>query len=339
MPGTRARIQNRNKQRNTMLYDIVMEEMEEMEDIEAAFAFTEAEELIRNIREAMPFYEEYSDWEVFNRLRARLERLPFVYNFVMAGPMANKIRTSDIKVNLWSVKGNTYRQFYDYMQQHYGTMLEEREMKAGACLLENIHQHVKNGIGLCVIRNAESHTSISVIDNGTGFYDYKKQRRLKIRDAVKFGKAYGSRYKSLGQALAITCGLWSDLSVIETPCESSVIMPERFLKKAVKYGFRILVSMAIAITADLATLTVREDISAADPFIIALIFLIAMNRSGIKRVLFRKRSYNKYFPQVISRTKNRQKFGTTIHLYFCHTGNVRKWRRRMVKEIRNMMQT
>ncbi len=74
------------------------------------------------------------------------------------------------------------------MNTKHGSILKDREMRATACLLENIHQHVKKGIGLCVIKIIlGKYKRISVSDNGEGFYNYKKQKQLSVKDAIKFG--------------------------------------------------------------------------------------------------------------------------------------------------------
>jgi len=153
-----------------------------------------------------------------------------------------------VKVDCWSVKGNEYRQFYDYMNTKHGSILKDREMRATACLLENIHQHVKKGIGLCVIKIIlGKYKRISVSDNGEGFYNYKKQKQLSVKDAIKFGRGYGSRYKSMGQALATSFGLWSDFASVETPNDTAIIVPEGMFHKMARGLSKILCSLIVAV--------------------------------------------------------------------------------------------
>ena len=259
-----------------------------------------------------------------------MEKMPSIYVFMIAGTQAE---AKDIKVDLWSVKGNRYRQFYDYMNAHHSSLLNKREMRATACLLENVHQHVKEGVGFCVIKIVPGkYKRISVIDNGSGFYNCKKQKRLTVRDAVRFGRAYGSRYKSLGQALAISFGLWSDLATIETTCESAIITPEGTFKKIMRGLLKMGVCLIFSIGVDLATLMIREDMSVADIFIIISVFGIIMLWGRIKSV-FGKKSRKKYFSVIKFRIKNRQRFGSVVNVYFCDTKGVRKWRQ-MIKKLK-----
>lgn len=294
-----------------------------------------ADELIQKAGEAMPYYENNGDWSEFNHVRAQLENMPSIHTFMIAGTQAE---AKDIKVDLWSVKGNRYRQFCDYMNAHYSSLLNDREMRATACLLENVHQHVKEGVGFCVIKIIPGkYKQISVIDNGGGFYNCKKQKRLTVRDAVRFGRAYGSRYKSLGQALAISFGLWSDLATVETPCESAIITPEGTFKKIMRGLLKMAVCLLFAIGVDLATLMIREDMSATDIFIIISVFGIIMLWGRIK-LIFGRKSRKRYFSDIKFRIKNKQRFGSIVNVYFCDTKGVRKWRRQMMRKLKISLQ-
>ncbi|MDM8552107.1 hypothetical protein QUF72_18630 [Desulfobacterales bacterium HSG2] len=292
------------------------------------------DELIQQAEEAMVYYEDDGDWSRFDRLRMQLEDMPYTYVFVLAGPEADKERIKDLKVDLRSVKGNNYRQFHDYMRKHHGSVLKEREICAAACLLENVHQHVKKGIGLCVIKIAlGKYKKITVSDNGEGFYNYKKQKRLAVKDAIKFGKAYGSRYKSLGQALATSFGLWADFATVETPNDTVIIVPEGILKKITRGLSRIIFALLIAIGADFAVALMKEEISVIDIFIIASVFGIVMQRDMIKSA-FGIKSEKEYFPQVKFRAKNKQKFGSIVSVYFCSMSNMKKWRNEATERLK-----
>lgn len=294
------------------------------------------DELIQQAEESMPSCEDDNgDWTEFNRLKMQLESMSYIYTFIIAGPEADKKHTKDVKVDFWSVKGNEYRQFYDYMSTKHGSILKDREMRATACLLENIHQHVKKGIGLCVIKIIlGKYKRISVSDNGEGFYNYKKQKQLSVKDAIKFGKGYGSRYKSMGQALATSFGLWSDFASVETPNDTAIIVPEGMFHKMARGLFKILCSLIVAVGADLATLMVREvPLSVIDIFIIISVFGIVMKWDKIKSV-FGEDSEEKYFPQVRFKIKNKQKFGSTVTVYFCNIKGMKKWREEIIQGLK-----
>ncbi len=296
----------------------------------------DVDELIQQAEESMPSCEDDNgDWTEFNRLKMQLESMPYIYTFVIAGPEADKKHAKDVKVDFWSVKGNEYRQFYDYMSTKHGSILKDREMRATACLLENIHQHVKKGIGLCVIKIVlGKYKRISVSDNGEGFYNYKKQKQLSVKDAIKFGKGYGSRYKSMGQALATSFGLWSDFASVETPNDTAIIVPEGMFHKMARGLSKILYSLIVAVGADLATLMVREvPLSVIDIFIIISVFGIVMKWDNIKSV-FGEDSEEKYFPQVRFKIKNKQKFGSTVTVYFCNIKGMKKWREEIIQGLK-----
>ncbi|GEM_PF-3429048 len=290
--------------------------------------------LIHLAEEAMPYCESEGDWTEFNRIRTKLESMPYTYAFVTAGPDVSKNTIRNLKVDLQSVKGNDYEQFYDYMNECYGSLLKKREMCVAACLLENVHQHVKKGIGFCVIRIVLGrYKRITVSDNGAGFFNYKKQKPLSVKDAIKYGRAYGSRYKSLGQALAISFGLWADLGTVETPNETTIVVPERFLKKMLRAFYNIAVSLLFAVGTDFLILIIRnQDISLTDAFITAGAFLLFLNRNSILS-LFTKKSEKKYFPELAFKARNRQEFGSSLSAYFCSTQNVNRWRKQLTEKL------
>lgn len=290
--------------------------------------------LIQQAEDAMVYYEDNGDWSHFNHLRMQLEQTPYTYVFVIAGPEADKASLNNVKVDFWSVKGNDYRQFHDYMAVNHGSILKEREICAAACLLENVHQHVKKGIGLCVIKIVlGKYKKISVSDNGGGFYNYKKQKKLQVKDAIKFGKAYGSRYKSLGQALATSFGLWSDFATVETPNDTVIVVPEGILKKMIRGLSRILSALIIAVGADFAVVLIKEDVSVIDIFILASVFGIIMGWDRIKSV-FGIKSEKEYFPQIKFRVKNNQTFGSSVSVYFCSMNNMKKWRNAATEKLK-----
>ncbi len=297
------------------------------------------DELIRQAEEAMPYCEETGDWKEFSRIRSQLEKMPYTYLFVMAGPEFDKSAGNDLKIDIRSVKGNRFRQICDEMKKRYGTILHEREIFAASCLLENIHQHVKKGIGLCVIKIVlGKYRRITVTDNGTGFYNYKKQKKLSVKDAIKFGRAYGSRYKSLGQALAISFGLWSDLATVETNHESAVIVPEGTFKRIIKGLFRFIFALTVALGADALILALRSsDISWIDIPVILSVFGIVI---GWNKILsfFGKYQEEKYFPGIRFSTENKQRFGSAINIYFCDSGEIKKWREEMIRELEDYLQ-
>ena len=128
------------------------------------------DELLRKAEKAMPYYESRGDWKEFNRLRLQLEEHTYV--FVMAGPDVDKKLVRGLKIDFWSQKGIEYRHLYDFISSKYGFFLKSREICALACLLENIHQHVKEGIGLGVIAiELGKYKRVTVSDNGRGFYN------------------------------------------------------------------------------------------------------------------------------------------------------------------------
>lgn len=296
-----------------------------------------SDELIRLAEESMPYYEDNGDWKEFNSLRAQLEEMPHTYVLVIAGPEVHKAHIRDIKVDFQSVKGIEYKHIYDHINTRFGRILNDREICVTACLLENIHQHVKMGVGFCVIRIVlEKYKRITVSDNGPGFYNYRKQKRLPVKDAIKSGRSYGSKYKSEGQALATSFDLWTDFATVETPNESVIIVPERTLYKIIKGFCKIIFSLIIALVADLATLVIRENISAADIFIIVSVFATIMNWDRIK-LFFGKKVIKKYFPEIKYRIKNKQKFGSVISVYFCDARDMKKWRAQVTDGLKDYL--
>lgn len=297
-----------------------------------------ADDLIQQAEAAMPYYESDKDWTAFNRLITELKTVPYTYVFLIAGPDVNKKDLGEnIEVALWSVKGNQYRQFYEYMYKRYGSILTDREMRAAACLLENIHQHVRQGLGLCVIRVVlGKYKQITVSDNGDGFYNYKKKKRLAVKDAIRFGRAYGSRYKSQGQALATSFGLWSDVATIETPHDSVIIVPEGIFRKILRGLSRILPALIIALGADLVLLLIRENASILDLFVILSVFGIVIARDRILS-FFGREAEKKYFPQVKFRVKNTREFGSSLSVYFCSAGNKKNWRKGIIERLKRRL--
>lgn len=295
--------------------------------------------LIHLTEEAMPYYETEGDWTEFNRVRAKLEAMPYTYTFVMAGPDVNKKAIRNLKVDLQSVKGNDYEQFYDYINERYGSLLKKREICAAACLLENVHQHVKKGVGFCVIRIIlGKYKRITVSDNGGGFFNYKKQKPLSVKDAIKYGRAYGSRYKSLGQALAMSFGLWGDLGTVETPHDTTIIVPERFFKKMMRALYNIAMSLIFAAGTDFLTLIIRnQDISLVDAFITGSAFILFLNRNSIMS-FFTKKSEKKYFPELTFKARNKQNFGSSVNVYFCSSNDVRRWRKHLTEKLKNFLE-
>ncbi len=85
--------------------------MTRTDDREIKNFFTETDELIQQAEEVMPYYENHGNWEEFNRLRTQLEKMPYTYVSVTAGPKVDKASVKNLKVDLWSVKGNDYKQF------------------------------------------------------------------------------------------------------------------------------------------------------------------------------------------------------------------------------------
>lgn len=312
----------------TVLLDPSVSEPESSDD--------KTEKLIQKAEQAMPYCRDGGDWNTFNRLRSQLEAVPCTYNFVIAGPQTEERDVENLEVDIWSVKGNEYRQFYDYLNTRYGSVLNLREMCAAACLLENVHQHVKRGVGFCVIKIEEGkYKRISVIDNGRGFYNHKKKERLMVRDAVKFGRSYGNRYNSLGQALSLSFGLWSDLSTVETPDDTVIILPEGKFRKMIKWTFRALISLIFALGVNFSAMMLTQNMrmSVIDILIIILTFGSMMQWDIIKSAFGRK-SGKKYFPHVKFSIENRQTFGSIVNVYFCDMKHTGKWRRQMVKRLK-----
>ncbi len=298
----------------------------------------QVDELLHQAEEAMPYYEDHdADWREFNQIRMQLENMPYAYTFVIAGPDMEKKRLRDIKVDIRSVKGNEYQQFYEYMKANYASVLNRREMCAAACLLENIHQHVKSGIGLCVIKIVlGKYKRISVSDNGGGFYNYKGQKRLPVKDAIKFGRAYGSRYKSLGQALATSFDLWSDFASVETPHDSVIIVPEGMFNKMLRGASRIITGLIAAVGVDLGLIIIKERISLLDVVVMLSVFGIVVKWDQV-RSLFGIRSEDRYFPEIRFKIKNQQEFGSVVNVYFCNTKDMKKWRRSSVERLKGIL--
>jgi len=294
------------------------------------------DELLWKAEEAMPDYESHGDWRLFNRLRLQLEEHAYV--FVMAGPDVDKKLVRGLNVDFWSEKGIEYRHLYDFISRKYGFFLKSREICAAACLLENIHQHVKEGIGLCVIAvELGKYKRITVSDNGRGFYNYEKGKNLSVKKAIKFGRSYGKRYRSRGEALATSFGKWSDCATVETPHESTIILPEGILKKIMKTIFKIILCLIISAGADTVTLLFRQDISIFDFIFISAVFGITMTWSEIK-LLLGKRVHKKYFPLINFRIKNRQEFGTSVTAYFYESRGLKKWKTQVIRRLKDHLQ-
>ncbi|MCP4344403.1 MAG: hypothetical protein GY795_02630 [Desulfobacterales bacterium] len=292
---------------------------------------SKTDNLIRQAEDSMLYFENKGDWQEFSRLRAELEEIPDTYVLVMTGPDVNKSNIKDLEVDFRSVKGVEFKHIYDYLGTRFGKILKNREICAAACLLENIHQHVKKGIGFCVIRVVHGkYKRITVSDNGTGFYNYTKHKRLPVTDAIKSGKSYGSRYKSEGQALALSFGLWADFATVETPNDTVIIVPEPMLGKIMKSMGKIFFSLVIAFAAGIGSVIIREDISAADILIILAVFVVAMQWSRISQFFSKKKAEKKYFPEIRFMIKNKQKFGSVINVYFCDSRDMKQWRSQVI---------
>ncbi len=290
-----------------------------------------SDRLIRQAEESMPYCEDKGDWKEFSRLRTQLEEMPDTYVLVMTGPGVNKANIKDLEVDFRSVKGVEFKHIYDYLGTRFGKILNNREICAASCLLENIHQHVKKGTGFCVIRIVHGkYKRITVSDNGTGFYNYTKHKRLPVTDAIKSGKSYGSRYKSEGQALSLSFGLWADFATVETPNDTVIIVPEPMLSKIMKSLGKIFFSLVIAFATGIGTIIIKGDVSAADIFIILSVFVITMQWNRIKQLFFKEKAEKKYFPEIRFMIKNKQKFGSVINVYFCNSRDMKKWRGQVI---------
>jgi len=63
------------------------------------------------------------------------------------------------------------------------------------------------------------------------------------------------------------------------------------------------------------------------------VFGIVMKWDKIKSV-FGEDSEEKYFPQVRFKIKNKQKFGSTVTVYFCNIKGMKKWREEIIQGLK-----
>jgi hypothetical protein len=96
-------------------------------------------------------------------------------------------------------------------------------------------------------------------------------------------------------------------------------------------------SLLLAVIIDLSTLVFRNDISVADIFIIAIIWIIIMGWNKISS-FFNKENERKYFPEIKFRIKNRQESGSAVNVYFCNMPDKKEWQEQMVRDLKIFLQ-
>lgn len=73
----------------------------------------------------------------------------------------------------------------------------------------------------------------------------KNKNSYRLKTPLNSG--YGSRYKSMGQALATSFGLWSDFASVETPNDTAIIVPEGMFHKMARGLSKILCNLIVAV--------------------------------------------------------------------------------------------
>jgi len=214
-------IEQRNKPEGVAEFTITLPVVKPDQVNNNDFASLSNDQLIREAENSMPFCEDTNpDWTRFNEIVKQLKTRKDVQVFVLAGPMFND--NEAININRLT-------------QPETVISSDDAEFDFLWCTLQNISQHVKQGIALVVkqeITNEKGskYTEISVIDNGTGPID-KNSKRVSVKEVLKYGVTMGVN-DSAGRGLTLAARHNADLSTIHAPGISVIVNgkeePERY---------------------------------------------------------------------------------------------------------------
>ena len=161
------------------------------------------------------------DWAGFNEIVKRLKAMDNIEVFVAAGP---EMKEKDIAVDI--ILSSLVKQ--DRLTEYLSKINFEHTNDERAFLehtLDNIYQHVKEGVGLIikqkiVLDTGDMYSEISVIDNGPGFID-RSGNRVSIETALELEKSPGKGGRE-GLGLPAATKFYTDFSTIHIPGSSQL---------------------------------------------------------------------------------------------------------------------
>jgi len=178
------------------------------------------EELIRKAEQYMPFSEDKNaDWSEFNSMVSIIKKYKGVDALVINSE-------------------KDQQKFHPYGKMQFRSADEEIFLKA---TVENVAQHVHNGVVLIVREDKGDYVKISVMDNGNGIINEKTGEREAIRDAIQWQVSFGDKKgysngrlpENKGRALTTAVGKAADLALIEQPEESAIVIPDKVSSESV----------------------------------------------------------------------------------------------------------
>ena len=156
-------------------------------------------------------------WTKFNTQVAALSAIPGVGVFVVSAP-AYIGHEAFIQ---YTMKQSENFEFLRPLMNDYG--LEEQERRFMRDLVQNIHRHVEDGIGVIVVERYDRDMArITVMDSGKGFVN-SNDEPLSIADVIPYGVKHG-RHGTTGAGLSNALAKHADVSVIEQAGEAGIIM-------------------------------------------------------------------------------------------------------------------
>ncbi|MDP8229480.1 MAG: ATP-binding protein [Candidatus Gorgyraea atricola] len=160
------------------------------------------------------------DWPRFNKIVEELKGRKDIQVIVVAGP---KFINKEVNIDSRLLKRVDQRE----AKKHLSKVNFEYDDFDDSFLrhtLDNIYQHVKDGVALVVkqiemLETGATYSEVSVIDNGTGFID-KEGNKVSIERAFTHGESPG-RGKGEGLGLPVTL-TFTDILAVHIPGSSEI---------------------------------------------------------------------------------------------------------------------
>jgi Zn-dependent protease with chaperone function/signal transduction histidine kinase/membrane protease YdiL (CAAX protease family)/serine/threonine protein kinase/tRNA1(Val) A37 N6-methylase TrmN6 len=171
-----------------------------------------------------PYGAQDADWAGFKSVIREIKKTDGLKAIVFS----NQEKT-DIEIDHLCGKEDRAIEFLHAVQYKFGLTYDEFGMHLPWFLaigMENVNQHVTDGIGVCLISNLRNgYYSVSIIDNGEDFID-KWGRKISIKRAIQFGARLSKNSKE-GKGLHYAICDRAKVTVIEKPGRSAIIIPRR----------------------------------------------------------------------------------------------------------------
>lgn len=180
------------------------------------------EQLIENARIAMgPAGESNRDWTAFNNIVEQIRAKKGIQVWVVAGSTTNDAARKGLKFNYRCSENPLLRKQAEIF---FNGLSSKETIFIGLILENSALQHVSDGITLIVVEKKHDFSKISIIDNGKGFKDEKRDNgKVKIETAVKYGSFGRGGDRGIGLSSALNQN--SDIAEVHQPEESAILRP------------------------------------------------------------------------------------------------------------------